>query len=208
MSKKKICFYVTVVLIIIAGVAVGLYQSCYGEKEVVSIVDKTIQKDKAVMVEKADTCDYLWFEVVVKLSTTLDKATTDTLPAVEMRNVYETVVEMTDSVTGQTGYAYTSFDFRHNFVEKIDTMFIVEEPWLEDINMKAQEDSLISFQKAYEIVMKSNVVKPHSVNVVLRNAVGPKIAHPHFIFGNAKGSIYVDAITGELKTEDPWFSKD
>ena len=66
-----------------------------------------------------------------------------------------------------------------------------------------------SVMQAYEKMMNANCPKPHSRHCVLRREVGP-IAdiNPQYIFGNDQMQVYVDAMTGEVRTNNPVFPED
>jgi hypothetical protein len=53
--------------------------------------------------------------------------------------------------------------------------------------------------------MAANAPKPHSRQVVLRKEVGPNSINPQYIFGNFQAQLYVDAVTGDVKTKNPAF---
>ena len=84
------------------------------------------------------------------------------------------------------------------FVDKKAGIFV------ENYNLKL--DSIkVTFIQAYEKLMFSKLKKPRSKFCSLRCQYGDVKANPQYVFGNASEQIYVDAITGEVKNENPVF---
>ena len=104
---------------------------------------------------------------------------------------------------------------RANYAQYITTDWIrgtwMPEPipglWIGD-NSLNEEVIKITFEEAYQNMMKANCVKPHDKNVTLRCPVGPKKCNPQFVFGNIMQVVFVDAVTGEVKTYNPAFEVD
>ena len=63
----------------------------------------------------------------------------------------------------------------------------------------------VTFIQAYEKMIYSKLKKPRSKFCSLRRQYGEVKANPQYVFGNASEQIYVDAITGEVKNENPVF---
>jgi hypothetical protein len=101
-----------------------------------------------------------------------------------------------------------SFDtFVVLFTHLADTTAVEVKPqafWVGDLELNETEIKL-TFAQAYERLMEANIVKPHSKQVVLRRELGPKLANAQYIFGNTRSHVYVDAVTGDVKTSNPAF---
>ena len=76
--------------------------------------------------------------------------------------------------------------------------------WIEDCNMNEAE-IVLTFEAAYQKLMEANVVKPHDKNVTLRIPVGPRGCNAQYVFGNMMEVVFVDAVTGEVRTKNPAF---
>lgn len=73
----------------------------------------------------------------------------------------------------------------------------VNDYWLEDVAIDV--DKIISLDSAITRLKESNIVKPNSKMVTLRNPLGPKVTNPGYVFGQrSTGYVKVDAITGEV----------
>ena len=84
------------------------------------------------------------------------------------------------------------------FVDKKAGIFV------ENYNLKL--DSIkVTFIQAYEKMMFSKLKKPRSKFCSLRRQYGDVKANPQYVFGNADEQIYVDAVTGEVRSENPVF---
>ena len=79
--------------------------------------------------------------------------------------------------------------------------------WVEDFPLN-DEIVRYSYKEAFSKMMASNYPKPHSRNCVLRKPIGPKPCNPQYVFGNIQAQLWVDAVTGEVRTSNPAFSED
>lgn len=59
--------------------------------------------------------------------------------------------------------------------------------------------------QAYERLMATNYVKPHSRHCVTREMVGEVPCNPKYIFGNLEAQICVDVVTGDVTDTHPAF---
>ena len=76
--------------------------------------------------------------------------------------------------------------------------------WIEDNSLN--DDAIkITLEAAFQKLMESNCTKPHDKNVTLRNPVGPKKCNAQYVFGNILETVFVDAVTGEVRTSNPAF---
>jgi len=139
--------------------------------------------------------DYRWFETCIVLKDYLDSEETDgTVTGIS--NIFQVVVEKGN------GADVRVVMFTH--VGDSTQVDVANSFWVEDFPMN--EDAIkLTFKDAYDKVMAANAPKPHSRQVVLRKEVGPNSINPQYIFGNSQAQLYVDAVTGDVKTKNPAF---
>jgi len=139
--------------------------------------------------------DYRWFETCIVLKDYLDSEETDgTVTGIS--NIFQVVVEK------DNGADVRVVMFTH--VGDSTQVDVANSFWVEDFPMN--EDAIkLTFKDAYDRVIAANAPKPHSRQVVLRKEVGPNSINPQYIFGNSQAQLYVDAVTGDVKTKNPAF---
>lgn len=139
--------------------------------------------------------DYRWFETCIVLKDYLDSEECDgTVTGIS--NIFQVVVEK------DNGADVRVVMFTH--VGDSTQVDVANSFWVEDFPMN--EDAIkLTFKDAYDRVMAANAPKPHSRQVVLRKEVGPNSINPQYIFGNSQAQLYVDAVTGDVKTKNPAF---
>jgi len=143
--------------------------------------------------------DYRWFETCIVLKDFLDSEDCDgTVKGVS--NIFQAVEEKENGGADVFVVMYTHTPDTSN-VE------VVHSFWVEDLPME-NEAIKITFKEAYDRVMATNAPKPHSQHVVLRKELGPINCNPQYIFGNQRAQLYVDAVTGEVKTSNPVFPEE
>lgn len=182
-------------------------QSCKGEQEAAEkpalnqpkaelVVENLVSMDRQDMFLHHSN-DYRWYETCVVLKDFLDEECDGTITGVS--NIFQAVVEKDKGadvfVVMYTHTADTSS------VEKVHTF------WIEDMPME-NEAIKLTFKEAFERVMQANAPKPHSQHVVLRKELGPINCNPQYIFGNQRAQLYVDAVTGEVRTSNPVFPEE
>ena len=139
--------------------------------------------------------DYRWFETCIVLKDYLDSEETDGTVA-GISNIFQVIVEK------DNGADVRVVMFTH--VGDSTQVDVANSFWVEDFPMN--EDAIkLTFKDAYDKVMATNAPKPHSRQVVLRKEVGPNSINPQYIFGNSQAQLYVDAVTGDVKTKNPAF---
>lgn len=200
-------------LLMLVSVALTGCYSCHSDKakqEVVKVDDAkdasgvlaplvvehlTITDKEAIFLQYGG--DYRWYETCILLADWLDSEDQEGLVA-GVSNVFQVTYDKGgDSYdTYAIVYAHTpiasTIDTKHGF-------------WVGDYPLNDAKITL-TFQQAYEQVVKSNYVKPHSRQCVLRREVGPvPDVNPQYIFGNTHAQLYVDAVTGEVSSENPAF---
>ena len=137
--------------------------------------------------------DYRWFETGITLNKFMDAEDTDATVE-SIYNVFQTVVERGEGFDTQV--VCMAHKGEENGTE-VKAAF-----WVGDCLLNEEEIKL-TFEQAYNRLMQANLPKPHSKQVVLRKELGPKEANAQYIFGNVKDHVYVDAVTGDVKTENP-----
>ena len=165
-----------------------------GESTAELVVENAMSLDKQTMYLKYNSSDYRWYETGVVLKNWLDEENDGEIEMVV--NVFQTVIESGSSFDTKV------YKIQHTaegvYEEAIDGF------WIEDYPMN-DEAIKVTFKEAFDKVMAVNLPKPHTHQVVLRKQVGPVDANPQWIFGNLRSQIYVDAITGEVSSENPAF---
>lgn len=159
--------------------------SCKREKQTVG---NTIISDYNYMSENHD--GFVWYESQITLCGYLDEGKPAEVKSVS--NVFQYVAD------GQPHVAI----FTHT-AEGCDTIR-KDDFWIEDCAMTPDE-VMITFEEAYEWLMKANLPKPHSRNCILREPVGPYSCNPQYVFGNIHDCVFVDAATGDVNSENPAF---
>ncbi len=186
--KKFLVFLMGIMLII----GVSSCKCTRDEEPVAEFPESTITLDRVQMDEMADA--YKWFETRVEYDNFFDADTTLTFTKAE--SLFQVAVE--DSL----GVKTFVYDFTHYpDVEDADLKqiegFILDDMPLND------EQIVLTFSEALERLYEANLPKPHSTKVVLRKALGPKVANAQYIFGNTEEQVFVDAVTGDVTDKNP-----
>lgn len=175
--------------------------SCEKEKKVVSqevnfLVEDVISTDRQDMfINHAK--DYRWFETCMRLNNFLDEENDGSLA--EVVNVFQAITN-----SGE-GFDTKVYKFQH-FSNGVNATDSISGFWVEDFPLD-NEPIKITYREAYDKLMATNCVKPHSRYVTLRKQVGPKSCNAQYIFGNLKMQVYVDAVTGEVSEVNPAFGE-
>lgn len=160
-------------------------------------VEHIIAMDRQAMyVNHGD--NYRWFECCMKLNNFLDEENDGSL--VEIVNVFQTVIARSEHSFDTKVYKYQHFADGTYANDSVDGFWIEDQPMNDDAIK-------ITFQEAYNNLMATNMPKPHSRYVTLRKQVGPLDANPQYIFGNLRETVFVDAVTGEVRDYNPAFEK-
>lgn len=143
--------------------------------------------------------DWNWFECCIDMEDFIDEA--DTCNVVAVANIFS-FIQILDTVTGS--YQPTVILRAHVG----DTMVMEEKIglWVGDDPMNEYNPMKVDFAHAWNNIMMTNCVKPHSRHCVLRKEVGPVAGvDPTYIFGNQTAQVYVMSNTGEVTTINPAF---
>ena len=159
-------------------------------------VENIISTDREAVYNMAGG-DYRWFETCVVLKDFLDTEDCDGT-VTDVSNVFQ-VVEMSEDGKSADVFVILAAHTPDTVAYEVKHAFWIEDQPLND------EAITVTFKQAFERVMETNCPKPHSKHCVLRKQVGPVDANPQYIFGNTEAQVYVDAITGDVTTDNPAF---
>ena len=180
------------------SVIVGCSSCKKDNKEAVSTdlnVENITNTDKQYMFTTYGK-DYRWFETSILLSDWLDSENFDG-SFEKITNIFQVVRETSS----------TSADVHVIFATHTNdsTAYNVEEGfWIEDSDMNGDSIKL-SYKDAFERINEVNLQKIHTKNCILRKPVGPLECNPQYVFGNIDEQIWVDAITGDVRSTNPAF---
>lgn len=159
-------------------------------------VEHVVATDKQTMYTQFNK-DYRYFETQITLKNFLDGENASAEVA-EINNVFQVV----DIAEDQKSADVHVVMFNH-VGEKTETT-VIHSFWMED-QLLNDEAIKVTFEQAFDKMMKANIVKPHSRKCTLRKQVGPKDANAQWIFGNSRAQVYVDAVTGDVSAINPAF---
>jgi len=164
--------------------------------DITASVENIIATDRQAMYTIAKGASYRFFESDIKLCDFLDSENCDG-KILSVNNVFQQIIEKGNGADTNVLMFLTTGNGTE--VSIYEHAFYLENEPLNDKPMP------ITFEKAFERMMKANVVKPKSRNCILRKPVGPTPCNAQYIFGNRVQQIYVDAVTGEVRTKNPAF---
>lgn len=162
-------------------------------------VEHVVATDKQTMYTQFNK-DYRYFETQITLKNFMDGENASAEVA-EINNVFQ-VVDVAEDQKSADVYV-VMFNHVGADVEKN----VIHSFWMEDYVLN-DEAIKVTFEQAFDKMMKANIVKPHSRKCVLRKEVGPKDANPQWIFGNSRAQVYVDAVTGDVSAINPAFGQE
>ena len=147
--------------------------------------------------------NYRWFESCIVLQDWLDAEQSENAPVITaVSNVFQYVIEYEEQKSFDTYVVLFAHTPDTAAVEVKANAFWVGDQPLDESEIK------LTFAQAYEKLMEANIVKPHSQKVVLRRELGPINANAQYIFGNTHEHVYVDAVTGDVRTNNPCFPEE
>lgn len=161
-------------------------------------VEHVIATDKQAMFTQFNK-DYRYFESQITLKNFMDGENASAEVA-EINNVFQ-VVDITENQKSADVHV-VMFNHVGDKTEKT----VINSFWMEDYPLN-DEAIKVTFEQAFDKMMKANIVKPHSRKCTLRKEVGPKDANPQWIFGNSHAQVYVDAVTGDVSGINPAFGQ-
>ena len=155
------------------------------------ILENTVSLDRETIYAQYSK-DYCWYESQIIMKDLLDGDTDGSIESIT--NVFQAFDENGDPMV---------IRFNHT----LDSVVVMVDPgyWLEDLVLDGRPINL-TFKDAFNKVMATDAIKPHSKCCTLRRELGPKLLlDPQYIFGNIKARLYVDAVTGDVTNTDPAF---
>lgn len=181
---------------ILIAFAVSSCKCTREEDPVIEFPEATIMADRVKMDEEVST--YKWFETRVEYDNFFDADTTLAISKVE--SLFQVAVE------DPLGIKTFVYDFIHEPSVENDTIPEPIEGFILDDKPLNDEQIALTFNEALERLYEANLPKPHSAKVVLRKALGPKVANAQYIFGNTEEQVFVDAVTGDVTDKNPVYS--
>lgn len=142
--------------------------------------------------------NYQWRNSLVILNDTVTAENIDNLHIVSIRDVFyywsnkfgPQVQYITDHVVYGTQIPYP-----------------ISDVWIEDRDMSNAPIKL-SAEEALTRLKEWNGLLPKDCNfIILRLPVGPKDCNPQWTFGDVGDVLFIDAVTGEIRTWNPAFSE-
>lgn len=142
--------------------------------------------------------NYQWRNSLVILNDTVTAENIDDLHIVSIRDVFyywsnkfgPQVQYITDHVVYGTQIPYP-----------------ISDVWIEDRDMSNAPIKL-SAEDALNRLKEWNGILPKDCNfIILRLPVGPKDCNPQWVFGDVGDVLFIDAVTGEIRTWNPAFSE-
>lgn len=142
--------------------------------------------------------NYQWRNSLVILNDTVTAENIDDLHIVSIRDVFyywsnkfgPQVQYITDHVVYGTQIPYP-----------------ISDVWIEDRDMSNAPITL-SAEEALTRLKEWNGILPKDCNfIILRLPVGPKDCNPQWVFGDVGDVLFIDAVTGEIRTWNPAFSE-
>lgn len=179
--------------------------SCKNEKKNVNndtiqttmVVENIISTDREDMFSNVSK-DYRWFETCIHLNKYLDEENDGSID--EIVNTFQVVIDYGKSMDVKV-YRYKHLYNGEVVTDSISDFVLGDEP-LE------KQKITVTFKRAFDNLMATNLPKPHSRYCVLRKEAGWLECNPQYIFGNTQAQVYVDAVTGEVRDYNPAFPKD
>ncbi|MBO7693578.1 MAG: hypothetical protein J6T10_13230 [Methanobrevibacter sp.] len=163
------------------------------------VVENCISMDREYMTLNYGG-DYKWYESCVIYDNYLDADTTIAVAGVS--NIFQIV-----TARGEESFDTKVISIAH--VGNASSKEVKEMAfWVGDKPLNDEEIAL-TFEDAFERLMEANCPKPHSKYVVLRRELGPlPNVNAQYVFGNLQSQVYVDAVTGDVKLNNPAFPED
>ena len=158
-------------------------------------IEEIIKTDDGHMKDGFDQ-DYKYYESFVTYDKFFDSGEDNKI--IEMCAVFQVLENEKESGSMDTRVIIFAHRPGSTFIDRKAGIFV------ENYNL-CSDSIKVTFIQAYEKMMCSKLKKPRSKFCSLRRQYGEVKANPQYVFGNASEQIYVDAITGEVKNENPVF---
>lgn len=161
-------------------------------------VEHAIATDRQAMFLKFGK-DYRWWETDILLPEFLDSEDVTSDPVMVV-NIFQSVIEKGNGADTWV-WKYQHLADGTVLKDSIHGFWVEDQPLNEEVIK-------VKYTEAYDRIMQANAPKPHSKQVVLRNPVGPVTINTQWIFGNLQSQLWVDAVTGDVKTSNPAFPEE
>jgi hypothetical protein len=161
-------------------------------------VDHLISTDRQSMYMNYKD-NYRWYETEILLPEFMDSDNATSDPEMVV-NILQSIVEEGNGadVWVHKFQHFKDGTFAHDSIQGF---------WIENYALN-DEVIKLNYTKAWDRMMATNLPKPHSRHVTLRNPIGPVAVNTQWIFGNISEQIWIDAVTGEAKNSNPAFPKE
>ena len=189
--KQFVLFALIAIILVGCGKKERIFSS---NPELVGIEDIIKMDDKQM--KDGFGQDYKYYESYVIYDKFFDSGEDNKI--VEMCSVFRVLDNEKESGSKDTRVIIFAHRPGSTFIDKKAGIFV------ENYNL-CLDSIKVTFIQAYEKMMYSKLKKPRSKFCSLRRQYGEVKANPQYVFGNASEQIYVDAITGEVKNENPVF---
>ena len=142
--------------------------------------------------------NYQWRNSLVILNDTVTAENIDDLHIVSIRDVF---YYWSNKVGPQVQY------ITDHVVYGTQIPYPISDVWIEDRDMSNAPIKL-SAEDALTRLKEWNGILPKDCNfIILRLPVGPKDCNPQWVFGDVGDVLFIDAVTGEIRTWNPAFSE-
>ena len=157
-------------------------------------VEHIIGLDREIMYAQYQQ-DFRWYETCVTLDNYLDDEENEA-NVTSVSNIFMYAVDKADE-------CYDTYVVLFAHTQDTTVIDVKEYAfWVGDQPLNNAEID-ITFAEAYQRLLETDVIKPHSKQCVLRKELGPTPCNPQYIFGNVQSQLYVDAVTGEVSISNP-----
>jgi hypothetical protein len=182
-------------LIALVFVGCGKKERVFSSNPELVGIEEIIKTDDGHMKDSFDH-DYRYYESFVTYDKFFDSGEDNKI--IEMCSVFQVLENEKESGSMDTRIIMFAHRPGSTFIDRKARIFV------ENYNL-CLDSIKITYIQAYEKMMCSKLKKPRSKFCSLRRQYGEVKANPQYVFGNASEQIYVDAITGEVKNENPVF---
>ena len=202
-----------VIAIVLMCTLMALLSSCEGKSK--KLADGTDVRGKITALDEngtlnAENCisadrqymylhfgsNYKWYEAQFTFKDYLDNGEIPILQSVT--DVFQSITKYDDG-GADTEVTLIYHDAAGNYSTDTKHGF-----WIEDVVLNEQGIKL-NLMQSFQRLTEANVIKPHSRHCTLRRPLGPKDCNPQYIFGNIHSTVFVDAVTGDVNTQNPAF---
>ncbi len=190
---KKLILLVMIALMLIGC---GKKERIFSSSQELVGVEEIIKEDNTQMKKGFDSDEFKYYESYAIFDKFFDSGEDNKI--IEMCAVFQVFDNEKESGSMDTRVMIFAHRPGSTFIDRKAGIFV------ENYNL-CLDSIKVTFIQAYEKMMCSKLKKPRSKFCSLRRQYGEVKANPQYVFGNADEQIYVDAVTGEVKSENPVF---